>query len=302
MPAVAIVGPGAIGCSLIVHLARCGHRVAACVRTPIAKVDLEYAGKILTATPEVWQNPAQARPVDWVLIATKAYDVAGAAAWLPGLTGADTRVAIVQNGVEHRERFAAHVPDERLVPVIIDLPVERTAPGKVRQRGGGIVTVPSGRNGDDFVALFAGSPIAAKTSGDWRTVAWRKLCLNAAGAVNALTKITSRVAHNEDAAEVMRELVREAIAVGRAEGAVLEDAVVEQVIATQRAAPPDGMNSLLADRIAGRPMEIDARNGVIVRLGRRYGIPTPCNRAVVALLKTVSAFPDPTGPSDPHAR
>jgi ketopantoate reductase len=42
---------------------------------------------------------------------------------------------------------------------------------------------------------------------------------------------------------------------------------------------------MLADRRAGRPMEIDARNGVIVRYGREHGIPTPMNALMVAMLE-----------------
>jgi len=42
---------------------------------------------------------------------------------------------------------------------------------------------------------------------------------------------------------------------------------------------------MLADRRAGRPMEIDARNGVIVRLGRKHGIAAPMNSLMVALLE-----------------
>jgi len=47
------------------------------------------------------------------------------------------------------------------------------------------------------------------------------------------------------------------------------------------------VNSMLADRMAGRPMEIDARNGVIVRRGGKHGINTPLNRMLVALLQTL---------------
>jgi len=46
----------------------------------------------------------------------------------------------------------------------------------------------------------------------------------------------------------------------------------------------------LTHQIAGRPMEIDARNGVIVRLGERHGIPTPYNRMAAALLASQSAL------------
>jgi 2-dehydropantoate 2-reductase len=53
------------------------------------------------------------------------------------------------------------------------------------------------------------------------------------------------------------------------------------------AAPADSINSLHADRLAGRPMELDARNGVIVRLGQKHGIPTPANRMAVALIEAM---------------
>jgi 2-dehydropantoate 2-reductase len=42
---------------------------------------------------------------------------------------------------------------------------------------------------------------------------------------------------------------------------------------------------MLADRLAGRPMEIDARNGVIVRLGEKHGIATPLNRMAAGVLE-----------------
>jgi 2-dehydropantoate 2-reductase len=84
------------------------------------------------------------------------------------------------------------------------------------------------------------------------------------------------------------DIVRECIAVGRAEGAMLADSVPEDVLAAYRRSAPDGINSLHADRLAGRPMEIDARNGVIVRLGKKHGIPTPSNSMAVALLNAMT--------------
>jgi 2-dehydropantoate 2-reductase len=93
---------------------------------------------------------------------------------------------------------------------------------------------------------------------------------------------------DEAIGEVARDLVRECIAVGRAEGAVLADDLVESVIQGYRQGAPDSVNSIQADRQAGRPMEIDARNGVIVRLGRKHGIATPCNQMAVALLEAMA--------------
>jgi 2-dehydropantoate 2-reductase len=83
----------------------------------------------------------------------------------------------------------------------------------------------------------------------------------------------------------MRALVRECIAVGRAEGATLDDAIPDEIVAGARRAPKDAGNSMYADRRAGRPMEYDARNGVIVRLGKRHGIAAPMNTLMVDLLE-----------------
>ena len=56
--------------------------------------------------------------------------------------------------------------------------------------------------------------------------------------------------------------------------------------------PADSVNSLLADRLAGRPMEWDARNGVIVRLGAIHGVPTPVNAMASTLLAATAWKPD----------
>ncbi|HLJ78963.1 MAG TPA: ketopantoate reductase C-terminal domain-containing protein, partial [Acidobacteriaceae bacterium] len=71
----------------------------------------------------------------------------------------------------------------------------------------------------------------------------------------------------------------------RAEGAKLSDSLGEEILAQYRAQPPDAVNSLLADRLAGRRMEVAARNGVIVRRGEKHAIPTPLNRMAVTLLE-----------------
>jgi 2-dehydropantoate 2-reductase len=72
----------------------------------------------------------------------------------------------------------------------------------------------------------------------------------------------------------------------RPEG-VLEDDLPDQVVAQYQASPADSVNSLLADRLAGRRMEWDARNGVIARLGSAHGIDTPLNQMAAILLSAM---------------
>ena len=71
----------------------------------------------------------------------------------------------------------------------------------------------------------------------------------------------------------------------RAEGADIAQSVVEATVANARNSAEGSIaGSIHADRLAGHQMEVDARNGVIVRLGEKHGIATPMNRVLVTLL------------------
>ena len=289
MTRIAVIGPGAVGATVAAWLAQNPDLVVeVCARTAFDRLEVETPGGPLTATPKVLTAPDQASPVDWAIVTTKTYDAAATGAWLARLVGPETRVAVLQNGVEHVERFTPYVAAERITPAVVDIPAERSAPGRVRQRRDGSILVPQGEAGEAFVGLFADTPIQVSTTPDFKTAAWKKLALNCAGAVNALTLKPSGVARREPIADIMRALVGECVAVGRAEGADLPSDLPETVVEGYRSGPADGVNSLHADRAAGRPMELDARNGVIVRLGVRHGIATPVNAMVVALLEAAA--------------
>ncbi|WP_426009843.1 2-dehydropantoate 2-reductase [Caulobacter sp. DWR2-3-1b2] len=286
---IAVIGPGAVGGVIAAWLAQNpALDVEVCARTPFDRLEVETPGGSLVATPRVLTAPDQAGPVDWAIVATKTYDAVATGAWLAPLVGPETRVAVLQNGVEHVERFTPYVPAQRITPAVVDIPAERSAPGRVRQRRDGTILVPSGAAGEAFVALFAHTPIGVSVTDDFRTAAWKKLALNCAGAVNALTLMPAGVAAREPIAQIMRALVGECVAVGRAEGAVLPGDLGDTVVAGYRSGPADGINSLHADRAAGRPMELDARNGVIMRLGAKHGIATPVNAMVVALIEAAA--------------
>jgi 2-dehydropantoate 2-reductase len=285
MPTLAIVGPGAIGGILAAWLAQDpANSVTVCARTPFDRLEVETPSGPIAATPRMITDPADAPAVAWVVVAPKAYDTEGAARGLGALRRDDTRVVVLQNGVEHVQRFAPYVPAERIVPAVIDCPAERSAPGRRRQRGPSWIVVPDTPDGRAFVPLFERTNFDVAT-GDFTTRAWAKLCINAPGAISAILLKPTGVIRLEPIAELTRGMVREVVLVGRAEGAHLDDGIVEQVVDGARHAPADSINSLLADRLAGRPMEIDARNGAVVRFGRAHGIPTPLNEMAVALLR-----------------
>ena len=297
MNRIAIIGPGAIGGTVAAWLAQSkDNDITLCARTAIESLEVQTPAGTIEATPRCLTDvkaavelPAADRTFDWVLIATKAYDAKATAQWLPALTAPHTRLAVLQNGVEHVDRFAEWWPREKILPAVVECPVERIAPGRILQRRDAWIAVPQSSAGAAFAALFPNPSIEVRLTADFTTVAWRKLCLNAAGAVSALVMKPAGIVHLDDIAELMRGLIRECIAIGRAEGAVLDDELVEEIIAGSRAGSPDSINSMLADRLAARPMEIDARNGVVVRRGAKYGIAAPLNQLMVTLLNAAAA-------------
>ena len=256
-------------------------------RTAFDSIESSTPNGVIRARPRVITAAAEAQPVDWILVATKTYDSDSAANWFPQATNAHTRLAVIQNGVEHVERFEKHFERARIVPVMIDLPAERLSPGRTVQHGQAHLVVPAGDNGAAFLALFAHANFDAKQTDDFTTAVWRKLCLNSAGAIAAVLAKPNGIVRHEGVARLMHQIVRECVLVGRAQGAKLEDSIPDEIVERTRRAPPDSGNSMYADRLAGRPMEYDARNGVIVRLGRRHAIPAPMNDLMVSLLEAV---------------
>lgn len=160
-----------------------------------------------------------------------------------------------------------------------DVPAGR-APAELR--------VPETTAGRQFAQLFVGTDIKVTVTADFVTAAWRKLCLTVAGgAITALTDRPLGVMRRADVAQVARGLIAACLAVGRAEGAVLHEGLIEELVAAMVAGPGDGGTSMLTDRREGRPLEVDARNGAVPRIGARHGIATPLNQAVTALLKAM---------------
>jgi 2-dehydropantoate 2-reductase len=233
---------------------------------------------------------AAAGPFEWVLLAVKTYQVAGAAPWLRALCGPGTTVAVLQNGVEHRELVAPYAGAARVLPAIVWCPSETVAPARVRQRGEARLSVPDDAAGAGLSALLDGGARVDRVA-DFTTEAWRKLVMNAVAGLLAVTRRRAEVFHADGIGELAGALARECVAVARAEGARLGPEDADAILADFRAMPPDLGTSMLFDRLAGRPMEWEARNGVVRRAGARHGVPTPVSDVLVPLLAALDDAP-----------
>ncbi|WP_394840782.1 2-dehydropantoate 2-reductase [Pendulispora brunnea] len=284
---IVVIGPGAIGLCVGAALMAGGHEVTFLSRQPFASLSVARKGDPVQVVPaRVVTTPDRPGECDWVFLCVKAHQVPSTAEALRAAVGPRTRLAILQNGVEHLENVAPFVPaNTDCVPVMIDLPATRHQIGVAEWTRHARASVPKGPSGEAFCALLEGSFIAASVSDDWRSQAWRKLCINApAGAILALTGQPMGVFHRPGVAEIARAILAECIAVGRAEGAQLEDAILASQMQDFMTADPNAGNSMYEDWRAGRETEWNARNGVIVRKGLAHGVPTPVSAILVPLL------------------
>ncbi|MCQ7029841.1 hypothetical protein MRO55_25380, partial [Escherichia coli] len=78
--------------------------------------------------------------------------------------------------------------------------------------------------------------------------------------------------------------MREVLAVARARGVPLRDDVIERTLAYVDALPEEATGSMQRDLLEGRPSELDAQTGAVVRLGRAAGVPVPVSDALYAAL------------------
>lgn len=289
---IAIVGLGSIGgivAGLLSAVDR--HDIFACVRHRIEKLTVERSEGAIEVPVTALTDPAQAKPVDWVLLCTKTQDTAASAAWLHRLCRAGTRVASLQNGIGHADRLRPFVGRATVVPIIVYYNGERLAPDRVRYRRTGEhdFAVTDDADGQAFAHLFAGTSMRILHSSDFKTLAWRKLLLNAVGnPVSALTLQRNQVFRREDIKALCQALLEEAVAVGRADGAQFAADEVEQSMNRLLAIPPDAGSSMYFDRLAGRPLEIEALTGAVVAAGERYRIATPLSRMLLTLGRAAS--------------
>jgi 2-dehydropantoate 2-reductase len=290
MARVAVVGVGAIGAAVAAAVqAAGGHELLLCARRALDRVVVELPdGSAVSVPGPLLTNPAAVEgPAEWVLLAVKAHQTPGAAGWLSALCRPGSTIAVLQNGIDHVERVGPLAGEAAVLPVVNWCPVEPVAPGRVRQRNALRLAVPAGAAGEGLAALL-GAHADVTVGGAFELEAWRKLCANAVSGLMALAGRPAEIFALGDLREVGRALAHECAAVARAEGVELTDRDADDVIAWIEALPKDAGSSILADRLSGRDLEWEARNGVIGRLGRRHGVPTPVSDTVSALLHASS--------------
>lgn len=279
---VAVLGPGGVGGLLAGLLARAGHDVvcvagestADILRAEGMHVRSEMFGEF---TAKVSADTALREPVDLCFITVKA------TAFEDGLTRVspealgDGLVVPLLNGVEHPALLRERYRPELVVPGVIRVESARLRPGMIAHTSPfaeielASSTAPRARV-EQAARALAGAGFGARVRDDENEALWAKMGFLAPTAL-LTTRYMQTVGEvrTEHAAE-LSAAIAELSAVARSCGSELDPGRIEGFF---RTAEPGMKSSMLRDAEAGRPLELDAIGGSVLRAAALHGVPVP---------------------------
>lgn len=320
---VAVVGAGAVGITLGARLAVAGADVRFLVR-PERVAALRTSGIRLTSfegnvwlppagqppdAPDGWTmgppaqvsgDPAEVGTVDVVLVCVKAGQVAAVAPTLRPLLEAGSAVIPTQNGVEASALLVEALGPAHVLEGLARVIAEPVGPGQALHTAvtpvlelGARAGAPSDNEG--YPALAQRAPLAAwlRRAGvhavqppDMTVALWEKfLFIDPIGVVCAASGRPFGAVRDDPALRAQVDTcLDEVVAVGRAAGVAWPAGAVAKVWRRYDGLPADGFTSMARDLLAGRPSELDSQPGAVVRLGARFGVPTPIHSRLLEQL------------------
>ena len=299
---VAVLGPGGTGGLLAALLARAGHRVI-CLAGETTATTLRTTGiQVRSGAFGDFTTPVEAdtelrEPVDACVVAVKHTSLDAALDRVPPTALGDGLIVPVLNGVEHPASLRARYRPDRVAPAVIRVESTRIAPGVIEHgspfaeldlTGDG---VPRDRLDALAAALTEAGPLTRVLDDESATL-WAKMSFLAPFALlttlHGLPLGDVRTRHRDE----LTALVEETAAVSAACGGPSDPA---QALARYDAFPATMKSSMQRDAEAGRPLELDAIGGALLRAADRHGVKVPVATRVVREL-TDATQAEPTTP------
>ncbi|HEV2217782.1 MAG TPA: 2-dehydropantoate 2-reductase [Candidatus Dormibacteraeota bacterium] len=275
----AVLGPGGVGGLLAALLSRGGDHVVVLHDSAPREIQVE-SKRFGDFTAEVSVAPRLAEPVDAVLVTVKATQLDDALRRVPASVLGDALVIPLLNGIEHVTRLRS-VYGASVKPATIAVESTRVSPGLIRQTSPFAVIQMTGPQ--PVADRFKAAGFDVRVRDDELAMLWDKM---AALAPMALLTTHERANVGEMRArrrEDLEAVLREFAAVAAAEGVVIDP--VANLAFIDRA-PASMETSMQRDQAAGRPTEIDALGGALLRRAAKAGIEVPVTTRLVHELES----------------
>ena len=277
---IGVLGPGAIGGLLAARLSKAGHEVTV-IATEQTAVAIELTGLTLQTPHERLETRPIARPwlttpVDVLFISTRAIDLPAALERVPPSLLATSTVVPLLNGIDHVPLLRARYPGSRVVAASVTVEASRPRVGFTEQHSVGceftVTADPAPLEAEWSVSsLLQGPGLEARVDPDERRILWRKLASLAPYALLTTSANAPLGLARERYPNWLTGLANEAAEAGSRDGVSIDAGLVASWLTR---APDDLRSSMLEDQLAGRPLELDAIAGPILRALGASGAPT----------------------------
>jgi 2-dehydropantoate 2-reductase len=296
---IAVIGAGAVGGYFGGRLAASGKNVTFLVRGKTLEVlrsgPLRVASIMgnFEVNVRVTDDPAEVGAVDAVLIGVKAWQVPEAAGAIQKMPGSSSVIVPLQNGMEAPGELARVLGPGRVAGGLCRIVATTTGPGAIDHYWAEPSVAfgelePLGNRAvlEQLRDAFLAANVRCDLPGDIRRAMWEKfLFITPWGSLGAVTRLPVGLLRTTP--ELRARLVQaleEVAAIARAEGSALDDKSIEKTIAVLDGLPPETTSSMQRDLMAGRPSELEAQTGAVVRFGRKTGVATPVHTEIYSKL------------------
>jgi 2-dehydropantoate 2-reductase len=299
-PRFAVFGAGGVGGYFAAVLARAGYWVGLIARgrqlEAVQQSGLQVEspkGDFSVRLAKVTDQPAEIGPVNAVILAVKAWQVSDAAVAMRPLLAPATKVLPMQNGVEAPEQLERALGPEHTLIGLCRIISSVPAPGRIRHGGMEPMVAlgePDGpalsANAEALAEALGESGVVVETPADMQAALWQKLVFIAGvSGVGAVARATiGEIRQSSPTRKLLREVMEEVCAVAVARGIRLKGDVAGQTLAFVETIPSAGTASMQRDIAEGKPSELEAIIGAVVRFGDQAGVATPAMDYIYASL------------------
>jgi 2-dehydropantoate 2-reductase len=238
-------------------------------------------------------DPAAIGPVDIVFFTVKLYDTGPATGLLGPLIGPKTLVVPLQNGVDSVGTLTKAVGADHVAGGTCYLAAVISEPGVIKHTAMnrmifGALAKTDGTSAalSDLLRACQAAGFEATLSQNIQVDIWAKFVrLTVFSGMTAVTRCPIGVLRDHVAlSEMMRDALKESMAVALARGVPLTDALIDEVQVATAALPYNARSSMLEDLERGRPLELPWLSGAVVRIGKELGVPTPIHHFIATVL------------------
>ncbi len=288
---IAVMGAGAVGGYFGAKLAAAGNELIFIARgAHLAALNQSglhvesFQGNLHISSALFTDDPAAATTVDLILFCVKSYDTDIATRAIAPLMAPTTRILSLQNGVDNPSRIAQTWGAERTLAGVVYVGAQLVRPGTIHHSSGGEIVFGE-LDGSiheptkTIQQVISAAKIPCEVITDISKAQWRKLLWNAPFcAISCLTRATVKdILESESLRKLAVDCMMEVSAAAKTQGVDLEPGWIDETLKFSHTLG-DFKPSMLQDLEAGKPLEFEAFNGVVLNLLRQSGKDAPANQ------------------------